>query len=137
MNPDLNSEIHCIRSIEPRVIMAGNATYTGQTIDRKGYESLDHVVIAGALTDATYTCTVYESNDSGMSGEAAVADADLIGQTNGFGFDYSTEDNAVKKVGYKGSKRYVRLKIVQAAATTGGYICAVAVQGKPRFLPTT
>src|SRR6185369_13333284 len=119
---DLASYIKVSRDIEPRVIMAGNATYTGQTIDRQHFESLTHVIVLGALTDAVYTCNLYESDDSGMSGETKVASADLIGQLQDFVITgtASVDSNKAVKVGYKGSKRYSRLKIVQSGATTGG-----------------
>jgi len=133
----LASYIKVSRDIEPRVIMAGNATYTGQTIDRQGYENLSHVIVVGALTDAVYTCNLYESDDSGMSGETKVANADLIGQTQDFVITGTAgvDSNKAVKVGYKGTKRYNRLKIVQSGATTGGYICAVALQSGPDFAP--
>lgn len=135
-NFDLRSEVHLARCIEPRVIMAGNATYTGSTIDRQGYEALVFAISTGTLTDATYTCDVYESDDSGMSGETACLQAALSGQAPAFTFA-ATDDNICKSVGYIGTKRYVRLKIVQSGATTGGYITAVAIQGKAKVLPTT
>ncbi len=72
-----------------------------------------------------------------MATEVVVAQADMVGQAPAFGFDYSTEDNTVKKVAYKGDKRYVRLKIVQAAASTGGYINAVAILAGARNNPVT
>jgi hypothetical protein len=34
-----------------------------------------------------------------------------------------------KKIGYKGSKRYVRLQLIGAGQTTGGFIASTAVQG--------
>ncbi len=134
---DLVHNIKATRALSPVVIMAGNATYTSEIIDTQGFESLTFLVIAGALTDATYTCDLYDDTASNMGTEVVVAAADMMGQAPAFTFDYSTEDNTVKKVAYKGSKRYVRLKIVQAAATTGGYINAVAILGGARNAPVT
>lgn len=133
---DLNSVLKMYPSTDPAAIIAGNATKTGATIDRQGYESLEFLAIAGVITDSTLTCTVYESNASDMTGETAVADADLIGQTNGFVHN-AASSSTIKKVGYKGTKRYVRLKIVQTSATTGGFVCAVAIQGNAKFNPLT
>ncbi len=134
---DLVSYLKASRDIEPRVIMAGNATYTGATIDRQHFGNDTHVIVAGALTDAVYTCNVYESNDSGMSGETKVESVDLIGQTKDFVITgtASVDSNKVAMVGYKGTKRYHRLKIVQSGATTGGYICSVCIQSSPDFAP--
>lgn len=138
-NRDMNSVIKSLKSSDPAAIVTGNATLTGATIDRNGFESLEFLTISGVVTDGTFTCTVYESDASDMSGEVAVADKDLIGRANGFTFvgTTSADDSTVKQVGYKGSKRYVRLKIVQSGATTGGFICAVAILGAPKYAATT
>lgn len=129
---DLNSQVKISSAIDPAAIFAGNGTKTSAIIDTKDYDSLEFAVISGALTDADYTTTMYESNDSGMSGEAAVADADIIGTESVFAL---AEDSTVKKFGYKGNMRYVRIKIVQTNATTGGYMCAIAIQGHAHVLP--
>lgn len=132
---DLYSNIKTSRAISPVVITAGNATLTSEIIDTSGYGSLAFVVITGALTDAVYTCTVYEGDASNMSDEAAVS-ATLIQGTQGLAIIAdATGDNLTFKFGYLGSKRYTRIKIVQSAATTGGYINAVALQGHPKAAP--
>jgi hypothetical protein len=138
-NRDMNSVIKSLPAIDPAAIMAGNATKTGATIDRQGFEALEFQVISGVLTDATYTCSVYESDASDMSGEVLVADAKLIGRANAFTFLGTTaaDDSTVKQIGYIGSKRYVRIKIVQTGATTGGFICAIAILASPKIMPTT
>jgi hypothetical protein len=41
----------------------------------------------------------------------------------------------VKKVGYRGPKRYSRIKFVQTGATTGGFLAALAVQGHAKNAP--
>jgi hypothetical protein len=132
---DLHNNIKISRAVSPVVITAGDATLTSEIIDRANFGSLEYVFISGAITDGTFTITIYESDDSGMSGEVAVADADLIGTEMAFVGATAADDNTTKKVGYKGSKRYTRAKIVQTGATTGGYIAAVAIQGHPRVTP--
>jgi hypothetical protein len=134
---DLVAYLKAQRDIEPRVIMAGNATYTGQTIDRQHFGNSTHVIITGTLTDALYTCNLYESDDSGMSGETKVANADLLGQTQDFVITGTAgvDSNKAVLVGYKGTKRYHRLKIVQSGATTGGYIASACIQSSPDYAP--
>lgn len=131
---DLKSNVKALRAISPAAILAGNGTLTSEIIDTKDFGSLLFAIMSGVLTDGTYTCDLYEGDESNMSDEAAVVAADMIGQVPAFTFA-ATEDNTVKKVGYIGSKRYVRLKIVQSGATTGGYINAVAIQGHPKSAP--
>lgn len=132
---DLHNNIKASRGISPQAITASDSTLTSEIIDTRGYGSTEFLFISGAVTDGTFTITVYESNDSGMSGETAVADDDLLGTEPTFVGTTSADDNAVKKVGYIGSKRYVRAKAVQTGSSTGGYLVCVVVQGHPRVAP--
>lgn len=129
---DLHNNIKVLSAIAPAAIVAADATKTSAIIDTKDFKSLEFAVQSGAITDGTFTGTVYESDADDMTGETAVAAADLIGTAPVF---IATEDNVVKKVGYIGTKRYVRIKMVQSGATTGGFISAQAIQGDPRVAP--
>lgn len=128
---DLMNEIAPKRVISP-VSVADNTAQVGQIIDRKGYESLTYVILTGSLgdADATFTVLLEESDDSGMSGAAAVADADLIGTEALASFIFS-DDDKVFKLGYKGSKRYTRLTITPAANASAALIAATALLGHP------
>jgi hypothetical protein len=129
---DLHNNFKPSRCISPAAIIAGNGTTTGQTLDVSEFGSLELVFVAGAITDGTFTVTLYEGEEANMSDEAAVADADLLGTEPAFG---SADANAVKRVGYIGTKRYVRAKVVQTGATTGGFLCCVAIQAHPKRAP--
>ncbi len=133
---DLHNNIKVMPAIPPRVIMAGNATYTSEIIDRDGYESLEFAIQSGVLTDATYTATMYDDTDAAMGTEAAVVAPDILG-TNALATFVAADDSLAKKIGYCGNKRYVRLKIVQSGATTGGYITAIAILGHPKKAPVS
>lgn len=87
-----------------------------------------------AITDGTYTPVINESDDSGMSGESAVADADLT-TTEALAALAATDDNVVKRIGYTGSKRYVTCDIVSASTTSGGTLGVVAVLGHASAAP--
>ena len=139
MQTDLCNEIHLARAISPVVITAGNITLTSQTIDRAGFEATGFLIATGALTDSLFTCDVYADTASNMGTEAAAVAAELIGQAPAFVITGTAgaDSNKAFKVFYAGVKRYVRLKIVQSGATTGGYINALAIQGKARNMPTT
>lgn len=129
---DLHNNLNAARGISPAAIISANGTTTGQTIDVIEYGSVEFIFLAGAITDGTFTVTLYEGDESDMSDEAAVADADLLGTEPVFA---STDDNTVKRVGYKGNKRYVRAKVVQTGATTGGFLSCIVVQGHPKLAP--
>jgi hypothetical protein len=56
----------------------------------------------------------------------------------GFGASFAaTDDNVVKKIGYRGSKRYCRVVATQSGATTGGFLSATCVQSDARNQPST
>lgn len=83
------------------------------------------IVSSGALTDGTYTVTVEESDASG-SGFAAVDAARVQGTLPVFA---ATDDNVWNSFGVLPTKRYVRVVITAASATTGGALFATAVLG--------
>lgn len=129
---DLHSNLKASRGISPAAIIAANGTTTGQTVDVVDFGSAEFLFLAGAITDGTFTVTIYEGDASNMSDEAAVADADLLGTEPVL---TTTEANTVARVGYRGNKRYVRAKVVQAGATTGGFLACAIVQAHPKTAP--
>lgn len=117
----------------------GTTPLVGSIIDRSGYESLTYGIITGTLSDAdaTYTVLLEESDDSGMSGASAVADADLIGTEAAAGLTFA-HDGETRKLGYVGNKRYTRLTITPAAADSGNSpIAAIAILGSPHGRPVS
>jgi hypothetical protein len=127
---DLHNSIKVSRGISPVAITTGNATLTSEIIDTQGFESLEFAALSGAITDGTFTGTVYHGDASNMSDEAATTD--LVGSAPVFA---ATDDNVTKKVGYIGNKRYVRIKFVQTGATTGGFLTCVAIQSHAKNAP--
>jgi len=133
---DLASNIDVKRVISP-VSVADNTAQVGQIIDRRGFDSVTFLIATGSVADAdtTFTVLLEESDDSGMSGGNAVADADLIGTEALAGFQFD-DDNECRKLGYVGSKRYLRLTITPANNTSAALLAAVAVLGHPSLAPT-
>lgn len=133
---DLHNNIDVRRVISP-VSVADNTAQVGQIIDRQGYHSLEYVIATGSIADAdaTFAVLLEESDDSGMSGATAVADADLIGTETLAGFQFD-DDNETRKLGYKGHKRYTRLTITPSANASAALLSAVAVLGHPANAPT-
>jgi hypothetical protein len=130
--------------VEPRVSTGvirqtnSSSAVVGSIIDLQGYDSCEFVIVTGALTDtnATFAVTMDEGNVSNLSDAAAVAAADLLGTYAGASFTFA-DDNAVKKIGYKGSKRYVRLTVTPTSNDAGnldmGVVCLL---GNPMKIPT-
>jgi len=102
-------------------------------VDLLGYEGAMVFVMSGTITDGTaYVFKITEGDDSGLS-DGAEASA-LHGSNPSFGVD---DDDKLKAVGYRGSKRYVRvdLKTVSGSPSTGGIFGAIVVRGFPRHAP--
>ncbi len=133
---DLMNNIALKRVISP-VSVADNTAQVGQIIDRAGYDSLTYVIATGSLADAdaTFTVLLEEGAASNLSDAVAVADVDLIGTEALASFIFS-DDDKVRKLGYKGGKRYTRLTITPANNASAGLIAAVAILGHPGTSPT-
>jgi hypothetical protein len=128
---DLHNSLKVSPSHNPQAVLSGNATTNGAIIDTQGFESLEFSIQSGVITDGTFTPNVQEGNDPALADAATVVAGDLLGTIAGATFA-ATDDNVTKKIGYKGSKRYVRLQLIGAGQTTGGFIASTAVQGSGR-----
>lgn len=134
-NNDLFNNINLKRGISPYDHATGDAAVTSQIIDMQGVGALVFAIATGSLADvdATFTVLVQESDDSGMAGATAVADADLLGTEALASFAFGDDDKCFK-IGYKGSKRYVTCTITPANNTGAALLCVIAIT-VPRILP--
>ncbi len=124
---DLYNEISVAQSLAPA---ARTASANGTGVDLAGFDAAVVVVETGAITDGTHTIQVEESTDN--STFTAVADADLQGTEPAIG---AADDNKVYEIGYMGTKRYVRVAVTVAGATTGGVYAAHVARGRARKQP--
>lgn len=115
--------------IDPKVALTAQAiasatTTTGTIIDTQNAFGVSYLLSLGSATVAgTFTPLLEESDASDMSGSNEVADAYLIGTEAGAAL---TVASTVKKLGYVGKKRYVRLKIVTTGGSVSGTVVALA-----------
>ncbi len=128
---DLHDNIKVTAVLAPATIDSDTTT-AGAIIDTQGFESLEFVVQAGAIADGAFAGALAESDAANMAGETVVAAASLLGTVPSFA---DTEGGLVKKVGYRGTKRYVRLDLVSTDTDDGGLFGAIAVQSNPRNSP--
>lgn len=137
MRTDLFNSINLKRGISPYDHATGDAAVVSQIIDMQGIDTLVFAIATGSLADAdaTFTVLVEESDDSGMSGATAVADADLLGTEALASFTFAGDDKCYK-IGYKGSKRYVTCTITPANNTGAALLCVIAIT-VPQILPTS
>jgi len=133
---DQMNQLHIKRAISP-VSVADNTAQTGEVVDLQGYDACTFVIATGSIADAdaTFAVEVQECDTSGGS-YTAVADANLVGTEALAGFQFDS-DNACRKIGYVGSKRYVKLVITPSGNASAALIAAVAVLGHPAKSPTS
>ena len=109
-----------------------------EIIDTAGYESCTLVLVNGTNTDAnaTFAVTMEHGDDSALGDTAVPAATDLVGTPALAGFDFS-HDKKCRKIGYIGSKRYVRMTVTPTGNDSGNWFMAgVAVLGHAKSKPT-
>lgn len=136
---DLHNSITVKRGLSPKAAVTDNTAYVSEILDRQGYESVEFIILIGANTDAnaTFTTLVEHGDAANLSDAAAVADADLLGTEVLASFTAADDDNKVRKIGYTGGKRYVRVTITPAGNDSGNhFVAGVWVLGHPHMGPT-
>lgn len=130
------------RVISP-VSVSDNTAQVGQVIDRQGFDAVAFIIAIGSVADADATFTVLlEESDSSGSGFTAVADADMLSQTSGIApetaaaFQFDSDDQ-VRKLGYLGIKRYLKLTITPASNASAALLAAVALLSRAHIQPVT
>lgn len=132
---DLHNNVDIVAVINPITVGTTGTGRTGSVIDVRGYDSVELAINYGAITatEATFTVTVLEGDVTGTM--TSVADADLLGTESAAGLaaaprtDGSTE-NVSKRIGYIGSKRYLRAD-VKSTATAGTPVSVNAILARP------
>ncbi len=129
------SDKQVIVGINPTAV-SSDTTTAGAIIDARDCDALTFIILVSTFTDGVYTPLVNESDDSGMSGETATADADLYSPGSG-----AAEANAAlsaagdSMISYLGIKSYVTCDIVSTGTTTGATVTVLAVKERLRIAP--
>lgn len=133
---DLFTRLNFRRAIAPAAAVADNTAFVSAILDRSGYESAGVVIQAGAIADAdaTVVALLEHGDEANLSDAAAVPDTQLIGTEALAGLTFA-DDNAVRKLGYLGSKRYLRLTLTPANNAGNIFLSATWVLGDGRFAP--
>lgn len=133
---DMFNNINPVRAISP-VSVSDNTAQVSQIIDRQGFASLTFLIALGSLADSdvTFAVLVEHGDAANLSDAAAVADAQLLGTEALAGFQFD-DDNETRKIGYIGSKRYVRLTITPSGNASAALLAAIAMLGNPDLAPT-
>lgn len=110
------------------VVVGDNTAQVSNIIDTQGYEKVTFLIALGTLVDAdaTFAVTVQHGDAANLSDAAAPNTIELLGGLTLSSFDFSA-DNAARKIGYIGSKRYVRITVTPANNTGAAPISALAL----------
>lgn len=139
---DLHSNVKQVQAIIPATIGA-NATKTGPVIDRQGYGGVEFIVSYGSVTTTGSVVTIVAKEGDVTGTMTSIADADLLGTEVLASLPAATPRTAgttkevTKRLGYKGSKRYVQLLAVQTGVTSVGGVSAEAILFNPAVLPVS
>ena len=140
MNNDLHNSIDQIRVIGP-VAIGANATKTGVIVDRRGFGGVEFVCAYGAVTTTGTVCTVVVKegdvtgtflNDTAATEMGTVALAGLLATTPRTS---GVSQNVAKRIGYKGTKRYVQVNAVSTGVTSVGCVSVTALLFNPAVAP--
>ena len=131
MEQDLHHNVGAAVAVVEQAIVA-DATVVGEIIDTKGFESLEYIAQVGTITTGPLRFILEEGDDSGLSDVAVVPSDEVLGNLTGF---IVTDDDAVKRVGSIGKKRYQRLTLEGENTSVIDFVSAVAVLGHPHTAP--
>jgi len=132
---DLFNNLEVSRAISPTRV-TDNTAQVSQIIDMQGYDAMLFVILIGTLADAnaTFAVLVEDGDNSSLTDNAAVADAELRGTEAAAAFEFD-DDDEVRKIGYLGDARYVRLTVTPSGNTGNADLAAVALQSKAENAP--
>ncbi len=136
---DLYNNIEVRRALSPVAAGTDNTAYVSEIIDMRGFKSMVFAILVGVNTDAdaTFVVLIEEDAAAGFGTKTAVVDVNLDPTEAVASFDFA-DDNSVRKIGYTGEKRYVRMTITPADNAAGNiFIAACAIMGDSDRRPTT
>ena len=126
---DIRNNVDELHSLEPAVRPTG--TYNGAGVDLQNFHSAMMVVYFGAYTNGTHTPSFEHSDDN--SSFAAIPAAELDGSFTAVAS--AAGANTVQRVGYRGSKRYVRAVMTVASGAAGAASCAMVLRAHAGAAP--
>lgn len=120
---DIASGLDFLQAFPPKAAVTDGTAQVSNILDRQGYDAVVLALTTGTLTDVDAEWSVLlEESDDGAS-FTAVADKDLVGTEALAGFTFAN-DNACRKLGYVGSKRYLRATVDDDVANSGNLFLA-------------
>lgn len=136
---ELHNNIDQLRIVGP-VAIGANATVAGKVIDRAGFGGVEFVTSYGAIVTTGTVVTVVVKEGDATGAMTSVADTDLLGTEAlasrlGGATTSGTGANVSKRIGYKGTKRYVSVDMVKTGTTSVGCMAVSAILFNPETAP--
>jgi hypothetical protein len=133
---DLKNDVKILNGLLPQA-MSGTTDIKGEVIDRQGFDSVTFAVILGATAASSLAAQIeVQESDTTTDGDfTAVADADLIGTELETKIVHGDDTNLVRKIGYKGTKRYCRMVWDISANNGTDVVGGVAILGHAHAKP--
>lgn len=126
MNREQVSNIDGEVALNTTTTSTANSVTNGNIIDTRGAEALTILVQSGTMTAGSFTLSLTEGDSATLADGATVSSDDLILSDDlEIG---ATEDDAIKIIGYRGNKRYVRLDAT-GDGSINGTVSATAFRG--------
>jgi hypothetical protein len=132
INKDLHNNVKQMLALSP-VARGATGSSAGKIIDRQGYGGVEFLIGYGAVTTTGSVVTPIMKEGDVTGTLTSVADADMLGTEALAGLAAGTprtsgvSQQVVKRVGYKGTKRYVQLTLVNTGTTSAGLMWADAL----------
>lgn len=134
---DLYSNIGIVHLLDASNIGATDAK--SSILDLNGFDSAVmsvNVGAIGALSDEIYLTPVLQESDTTVDGDfTTVAAADLIGAFTKI--DAAAKDQVTQRVGYIGTKRYIRLLLDVTGNTVSCYVSVDGIVSRADDSPVT
>lgn len=115
----------------PKAAVTDNTAQVSNIIDLAACSMALLALTTGNLTDAdaTFAVLLEEGDDSALADAATVDAADMIGTAALAGFTFA-DDNKCRKLGYIGSKRYIRMTVTPSNNTGNLFLAGIALLAK-------
>lgn len=129
---DIHSSVDVVQSLVPGEY---TSVRSGFGVDLKGYGAAQAVIVGGVLSGAApiFAFRVQESDDDSSGSYSTVAVGDLQGSSKE---PTIREDDQIVRIGYLGSKRFIRLALVGIGGTNASLIGAgLIIRGLPSQAP--
>lgn len=125
---DILNSLSVVPTIAPAA--RANVVTNGASVDRAGFFGVMAVIQAGVITDGSHAFVLQDSADGSVFANVAAADQQGPSPTL-----TSANSNTVHRIGYLGTRRFLRVVSTGTGATTGGVFGASIVRGGPRHAP--